>query len=160
MEIKYELISFDESYGTVVVKYYTDEFSEGFIYNIDIPIEDNKFAPKEQIEALIKLHEPKAQIQRIISLRKEQISLPEEIKSLVKQNNVAIDVTLDKAESVRAIRNELLNASDYTQLLDVPLPEIEKKAWAAYRQELRDITKQAGFPETIVYPLSPIGEPR
>ncbi len=53
---------------------------------------------------------------------------------------------------VRAQRNRLLQASDWTQLPDVPLAT--KEAWAAYRQALRDITEQAD-PFNIVWPALP-----
>ena len=54
--------------------------------------------------------------------------------------------------SVRNSRNQLLKDSDWTQVLDVP---VDKDAWAIYRQELRDITSQEGFPFTIVWPVQP-----
>ena len=54
--------------------------------------------------------------------------------------------------SVRNTRNQLLKDSDWTQVLDVP---VDKDAWAIYRQELRDITSQEGFPFTIVWPVQP-----
>jgi hypothetical protein len=57
-----------------------------------------------------------------------------------------------KAAQVRTKRNELLGASDWTQVIDAP---VNKTAWAAYRQELRDITAQPGFPETIFWPTAP-----
>lgn len=50
---------------------------------------------------------------------------------------------------VRAKRNALLSASDWTQLPDVPLAT--KETWATYRQALRDITNQAD-PFNIVWP--------
>lgn len=50
-------------------------------------------------------------------------------------------------------RNELLSTSDWTQLPDVPLAT--KQAWASYRQALRDITDQLGFPLHIQWPLKP-----
>jgi hypothetical protein len=53
---------------------------------------------------------------------------------------------------VRAERNALLSASDWTQLPDVPLDT--KEAWAAYRQALRDITNQPD-PFNIVWPVPP-----
>lgn len=52
-------------------------------------------------------------------------------------------------------RNDLLLSSDWTQLPDV---NVDKSAWAVYRQELRDITEQAGFPITIEWPIAPNGE--
>lgn len=53
---------------------------------------------------------------------------------------------------VRSKRDQLLAASDWTQLPDVPLTT--KEAWATYRQALRDITLQAD-PFNIVWPVGP-----
>lgn len=64
----------------------------------------------------------------------------------------------DRATAEKAVlakRATLLVASDWTQLPDVPLET--KNAWAAYRQALRDITDQAGFPFDVVWPESPKG---
>lgn len=55
---------------------------------------------------------------------------------------------------VRQQRDKLLQASDYTQLPDVPLTD--KTAWATYRQELRDITNQPD-PFNIIWPTPPQG---
>jgi hypothetical protein len=55
------------------------------------------------------------------------------------------------AESVRSQRNALLAETDWMALSDNTLtPE-----WAAYRQALRDITEQAGFPENVTWPTQP-----
>jgi hypothetical protein len=53
---------------------------------------------------------------------------------------------------VRSKRDQLLKASDWTQLPDVPLAT--KEAWATYRQYLRDVTLQAD-PFNIVWPTAP-----
>jgi hypothetical protein len=58
-----------------------------------------------------------------------------------------------KAEQHRARRNYLLSESDYTQLADYPNPD--KALWATYRQSLRDIPSQAGFPRNPVFPDKP-----
>lgn len=52
---------------------------------------------------------------------------------------------------IRAERNNLLAASDWTQLPDAP---VDAAAWATYRQSLREITNQAN-PFAIVWPESP-----
>jgi hypothetical protein len=57
------------------------------------------------------------------------------------------------ALQARSIRSELLQASDWTQLPDVP--QALKDSWATYRQALRDITAQSGFPRNIVWPTQP-----
>ena len=50
-------------------------------------------------------------------------------------------------------RNKLLLDSDWTQLPDVSLPNVAD--WRIYRQTLRDVPKQTGFPTTIVWPIAP-----
>lgn len=65
----------------------------------------------------------------------------------------AIFVDEKKAEAdVRAKRNELLAESDAMMVSDRPS---DKEAWAEYRQELRDIPKQAGFPYDVEFPAKP-----
>jgi hypothetical protein len=59
------------------------------------------------------------------------------------------------ADAARAKRDVLLTASDWTQLPDSPLDSDARSAWAAYRQALRDITGQEGFPEEIDWPVAP-----
>ena len=62
-----------------------------------------------------------------------------------------------KAKQHRSRRNYLLSESDYTQLADYPNPD--KALWATYRQALRDLPSQAGFPRNPVFPDKP-GEMR
>lgn len=57
------------------------------------------------------------------------------------------------AGEARRYRNQLLASSDWTQLPDVP--QTLKDAWATYRQTLRNITSQSGFPQNIVWPIQP-----
>ncbi len=58
----------------------------------------------------------------------------------------------EQAKSVRETRNQKLKDTDWTQVADAP---VDKAAWAAYRQELRDITAQAGFPWNVTWPTQP-----
>jgi hypothetical protein len=55
-------------------------------------------------------------------------------------------------DGARAERNKLLAESDWTQMSDAP---VDRAAWAEYRQKLRDITTQPGFPADIVWPEQP-----
>lgn len=52
-------------------------------------------------------------------------------------------------------RDQLLLESDWTQLPRSPLTVEQQETWAAYRQELRDVPQQSGFPLTIVWPTPP-----
>jgi hypothetical protein len=58
----------------------------------------------------------------------------------------------EQAKSVRASRTEKLKDSDWTQVADSP---VDQAAWATYRQALRDITAQEGFPWDIEWPEQP-----
>lgn len=55
---------------------------------------------------------------------------------------------------IRGIRNQLLINSDWTQLIDSPLPDEKKEQWKVYRQALRDMTSQENT-HVIVYPTEP-----
>ena len=56
------------------------------------------------------------------------------------------------ASAVRQQRNDKLKECDWTQITDATA---DKAAWATYRQALRDVTQQAGFPWTITWPDAP-----
>lgn len=58
----------------------------------------------------------------------------------------------DLETPIRQKRNELLVASDWTQVADAP---VDKAVWATYRQELRDVTSQASFPNEVTWPVPP-----
>ena len=58
----------------------------------------------------------------------------------------------EQAKAVRTDRNQRLKDTDWTQVADAP---VDKAAWAVYRQELRDITAQAGFPWDVQWPVQP-----
>ena len=105
-------------------------------------------------------------------------SLETELKN---DNNIEIwlsklrnDYYNQKAQEVREKRNELLKETDAEMCLDrmgLKIPEGSTfSSWitffkdlgkaisgdmAKYRQELRDITKQAGFPYNVVFPVNP-----
>jgi hypothetical protein len=57
-----------------------------------------------------------------------------------------------KEAEVRQQRNELLSTCDWTQLPDSPA---DHEAWATYRQALRDVTAQEGFPWDVTWPEAP-----
>lgn len=60
--------------------------------------------------------------------------------------------TEQEAENIRVSRNNKLSFSDWTQVADAP---VDKAAWATYRQALRDITAQDGFPHNVTWPAKP-----
>lgn len=55
--------------------------------------------------------------------------------------------------AVRAERNAKLTATDWTQGKDIP--DAVSAVWATYRQALRDVPAQAGFPWSVEWPAKP-----
>ena len=56
------------------------------------------------------------------------------------------------ASQIRQERNTLLSDCDWTQVSDAPANQV---AWQTYRQALRDITAQEGFPYSVIWPTKP-----
>ena len=77
-------------------------------------------------------------------------------------NQVQIDEALVQAEverliaeqpakEARATRDRLIAETDWMALSDVQMSD----GWAAYRQALRDVPEQPGFPDNIDWPQKP-----
>jgi hypothetical protein len=62
-----------------------------------------------------------------------------------------------QSEDIKSKRNLLLYQSDWTQIPNTPLTAEQQQAWADYRQQLRDITSQSGYPFNVVWPTPPQG---
>jgi len=58
-----------------------------------------------------------------------------------------------EAQQARAQRDRLLKESDFSVLPDAPVSD--SQAWKDYRQALRDVPQQEGFPEEITWPAKP-----
>jgi hypothetical protein len=60
-----------------------------------------------------------------------------------------------QSEEVKMLRSALLTASDWTQIPNNPLSSEKQTAWATYRQQLRDIPTQSGYPYNVSWPVAP-----
>tara|TARA_B100000035_G_scaffold34472_1_gene26160 strand:- start:1 stop:261 length:261 start_codon:yes stop_codon:yes gene_type:complete len=58
-------------------------------------------------------------------------------------------------EDLRAMRNQMLTDTDWTQGADSPLTDSKKTSWATYRQSLRDITDSATSLGDVTWPEKP-----
>jgi hypothetical protein len=97
-------------------------------------------------------------------INKATQSVAEDIPTLINevwtQNWVVTTLTSDQQATlttnevvkIRQQRNAKLTACDWTQIADAP---VDKTAWSTYRQALRDLTKESGFPWTITWPTEP-----
>lgn len=59
------------------------------------------------------------------------------------------------ARDVRAQRDMLLAATDWRVIRATETNTPLSTEWEAYRQALRDITLQPGFPQTVTWPTEP-----
>lgn len=124
----------------------------------------------EQVKKLVKLLEvehPGARVlqpdpfkneYRVITQGRDDmgnLGLPEldlgELADLIDTKEAEIGEAI--AAEARAKRDALLAESDWSQLPDVK--EELREAYVGYRQALRDIPDQAGFPHEIEWPVKP-----
>ena len=82
-----------------------------------------------------------------------QFTTKEEVEYQAKIFEYAAGADLRKAIEIRSIRNEKLKDSDWSQCVDIP--QTIKDEYAVYRQTLRDLPSQSGFPNSIVWPTQP-----
>jgi hypothetical protein len=71
------------------------------------------------------------------------------------ENKTAEEIAADvasKSAQVRAARDRALANSDWTQVADAP---VDSAVWSVYRQSLRDVPSQAGFPWEVTWPTQP-----
>jgi hypothetical protein len=145
MQIKYtyKVLSVDTEARTMLVKYTAPDYGE-MIVSTRIPYVN------ESLELVIQQYSPvpywlekAAEVQTV------------DVNTAFGAIDFSNEPTLEeRSAQMRAVRNQMLLLSDYTQLPDAPA-SINKEAWAIYRQELRDVTSQAGFPDNIVWPTPP-----
>lgn len=69
------------------------------------------------------------------------------------EGKASLDAT--QAKSVRDQRNKLIAECDWTQLIDSPFSNDTNGVWQAYRQALRDVPAQEGFPWDVTWPEAP-----
>lgn len=91
-------------------------------------------------------------VNRMLPLSDENIEIA---KKQSYNGDYVIEDIPTTAEEARAQRDKLLADTDWTQVLDAPIDADTREAYRVYRQALRDIPEQEGFPETIVWPELP-----
>ena len=80
-----------------------------------------------------------------------QLTAEEEAIRDAEEATFASDANNRASVNVREERNRLLAETDYLALSDVTMSD----AWKTYRQNLRDIPAQSGFPNSVTYPTKP-----
>lgn len=143
LKYTYKVLSVNAEARTMLVKYTSDEYGEMDIFT-RIPYEG------ETLEMVIQQYSP-------VAYWREKSAVVQSIDTETAFGAIdySDEPTLEeRSAQMRAVRNQMLLLCDYTQLPDAPA-SINKEAWSVYRQELRDITSQAGFPDNIIWPTPP-----
>lgn len=63
--------------------------------------------------------------------------------------------TEEVAAQVRAQRDSMIAQTDYLMMSDYPISDEDKSLVETYRQALRDIPEQEGFPSNVQWPVAP-----
>jgi hypothetical protein len=78
---------------------------------------------------------------------------------LLPGETLAAEIPADAMRALRIVearvgRDLMLRASDWTQMPDAPMSEATRASWGGYRQALRDLPQQPGFPD-CAWPTAP-----
>lgn len=134
--------SFYNDDGKILLSGFGVDYPEGYNQELMVPfyVNPNNYYVNVLTKELIEIPERPSEDHKFnYQLKKWEISLP--IEALIEKEIWK--------------RNLLLQQSDWTQLPDVSLTEEQKGNWVTYRQQLRDITNQPGFPDNIIWPTQP-----
>lgn len=151
----YKIIAFNEATAQITIR-----VGELAPTTVDLPIDEQGNLPTgELLTQYLAGFIPTWYFERQEKLA-AGIANADAIAALVQPEPAYQPTTEELATAVRAQRDDLLAESDWTQVNDAPIGELEIAAWAQYRQALRDIPEQIGFPDSIEWPISPGAEPR
>ena len=135
----YSILAFNEHTGQLLV-----QFKESLNpVAIDVPIENNRYLEGEHLASFIMGFCPKeveTSVENVDSLKKLDPRTPEEIK-------------FELINHIRFNRNQLLNQSDWLVLPDTGFTPEAVARFKHYRQQLRDVPQQKGFPENVIWPV-------
>lgn len=149
------IIDFNEETCQVVV------YVEGLApYAVDLPIDDEGLTLEgDALDRYLRGFYPSQHFDRKEKL-KNGVKNAEAVRAKVRPLPITELSDEAVAYNVRVQRNQLLAQTDWTQLSDVQFSNELSEAWRTYRQALRDITAQSGFPKNILWPIDPQQEPR
>lgn len=131
--MSYKIIGFQNH--NVLLKF------DGKKMNFVLPISDGKYPEGEELDTLLNTYVENTRNSQPLIATNESVIL-----SLVEED-------IPTAQEVRQKRNALLFQSDWYLHED---SNINKSAALIYRQALRDITAQIGFPENVEWPTKPV----
>jgi hypothetical protein len=150
LNIEYQLIDFNEVLGSVTAHFIDSQ--QAII--IEIPLNGDYYIKGIELDNHIMSFKP---ISRQQKDNRGIVKNVDDIKALITPHNKISESTVYLRRKAIYRRDLAIKSCDWTQLPDVQevMPEQEKKLWKRFRQELRDITIQPGYPENIEWPQRP-----
>jgi len=89
-------------------------------------------------------------LQKVVNGVYYDLTAEEEAELVARAEAIDLDMS-----DVRAIRNGILSASDWTQIGDAALGDHTAEEWATYREELRDLPETYSRVSEVVWPNDP-----
>lgn len=145
VEYTYRIINVDEAARSMEIVYTSEEYGVLHV-GARLPWKG------ERLEDIVMLYNP-AQYWREQNNEVEPVEVGAEGTQSVPVVVPPSEYTPEElAEAIRAERDRRLAECNWTQLADAP---VDREVWAAYRQLLRDVPQQAGFPQEVIWPTRP-----
>jgi hypothetical protein len=140
--INYDVINFHPDTG--VLELYIHELQSNI--SVEVPIIDGKFLTGDELIHYIAGFIPVHSIQRKRELA--NVTNADEFKQFIKEtsNNASL------AKAIRIQRDALLLQSDWLVLPDAGITNEALQRFLKYRQSLRDVPQQPGFPFDVKWP--------
>lgn len=138
----FHIIDFYPETGTLEV--FVEEL--GLSMTVDVPIENDRFLIGDNLHRYISGIIPQFAI-----MRKRQLKNVQNQSDMLQYVNVEKRKE-SKAAAARAIRHKALLECDWVMMPDAGFSEKQVETFKKYRQQLRDVPQQIGFPEHIVWP--------
>lgn len=150
MEYNYEILKIEPRHKFLSVRYFK-EGKDDFFKNFN-PV---SFADAD-IEALIQSHftyvKRHWEYQDTVDESVSTLEVGSTATLTYAEPEPVVQTTEQKAQQLRGERNWMLLETDWMMLSDSDAPS---QQWLDYRQALRDVTSQAGFPDSVTWPTKP-----
>lgn len=150
MALSYKITNFNTFNHFATVSYTDGDFSSAL--NVSIPIKpDNTYPIGDELNVYITKI-----LESDIYTKKQPTTVDNahEILSLV-VGPTSEEITLMAKAKIERVRSMIFRLTDYTQLPDSSCNTDEKSAWSVYRQDIRDLTEQPGYPINVSWPIPP-----
>ena len=141
----YTITDFNLAAGQVIVKFFE---LDGEVA-IDLPINDCMFPEGDALDSYIKGFVPSWLLDRKQKLK--DIKNAEYFNKFINESKHSVE---SKSEEIRKIRDQELRNCDWVMLPDTGFSEDAINRFKEYRQKLRDVPQQAGFPTVIEWPTA------